>query len=59
VQLPHSSGGIGKRGTVVAHGEWEPGDVIVTPGHVALYLGGGMLVEAANPRKGVRVAPVR
>ena len=59
VQLPHSSGGIGQRGTAIAHGQWEPGDVIVTPGHVALYLGGGLLVEAANPRKGVRVAPVR
>jgi len=59
VSLPHSSRAIGRRGTVVPSGQWQPGDVIVTRGHVALYLGDGMLVEAANPRRGVRVAPVR
>jgi len=59
VDLPHSSGGIGGRGQAVPAGQWQPGDVIHTSGHVALYLGAGMMVEAANPRVGVRVTSVR
>jgi cell wall-associated NlpC family hydrolase len=59
VRLPRTSGAIGRRGTAVPPGQWQPGDVIVTRGHVALYLGNGMLVEAANPRKGVRVTKIR
>lgn len=59
VDLPHSSGGIGSRGQAVPAGQWQPGDVIHTSGHVALYLGNGMMVEAANPHAGVRVTTVR
>jgi cell wall-associated NlpC family hydrolase len=59
VALPHSSGRIGSMGRAVPKGQWKAGDVIHTSGHVALYLGNGMMVEAANPKDGVRVAPVR
>jgi len=59
VSLPHSSGAIGREGRAVPVGQWRPGDVIASRGHVALYLGNGLMVEAANPHDGVRVTPVR
>ncbi|MET7401301.1 C40 family peptidase [Dactylosporangium sp. NPDC005572] len=59
VKLPHQSEQIAARGRKVPSGQWRAGDVIHTPGHVAIYLGNGKMVEAANPRAGVRVAPVR
>jgi len=59
VSLPHSSGAIGREGRAVPAGQWRPGDVIASRGHVALYLGNGMMVEAANPHAGVRVTRVR
>jgi cell wall-associated NlpC family hydrolase len=59
VKLPHQSEQIAARGRQVPAGQWQPGDVIHTSGHVAIYIGGGKMVEAANPSAGVRVAPVR
>jgi cell wall-associated NlpC family hydrolase len=59
VKLPHQSEQIAARGRRVPSGQWMPGDVIHTSGHVAIYIGGGKVVEAANPSTGVRVAPVR
>ncbi|UWP79137.1 C40 family peptidase [Dactylosporangium fulvum] len=58
IKLPHQSEQIAARGRRVPDGQWMPGDVIHTPGHVAIYLGNGRMVEAANPRAGVRTAPV-
>lgn len=58
VGLPHQSGGIAGRGRFVPHGQWAPGDVLIYPGHVAIYIGAGRMVHAANPRKGVLVAAV-
>ncbi|MEV8516534.1 C40 family peptidase [Dactylosporangium sp. NPDC051484] len=59
IKLPHQSEQIAARGRQVPSGQWQPGDVIHTSGHVAIYLGNGKMVEAANPSSGVRVAPVR
>ncbi|MEV4508174.1 C40 family peptidase [Dactylosporangium sp. NPDC049525] len=59
IKLPHQSEQIAARGRRVPSGQWMPGDVIHTSGHVAIYIGGGKMVEAANPSSGVRVAPVR
>ncbi|MEV0568620.1 C40 family peptidase [Dactylosporangium sp. NPDC050588] len=59
IKLPHQSEQIAARGRRVPSGQWMPGDVIHTSGHVAIYIGGGKVVEAANPSAGVRVAPVR
>lgn len=47
-------------GTGVAQGSMARGDLWFTdPGHVAIYLGGGQMVEAPNSRSKVRVVPVR
>jgi cell wall-associated NlpC family hydrolase len=59
INLPHQSESIAARGRKVPSGQWLPGDVIHTSGHVAIYIGGGKMVEAANPKSGVRIAPVR
>jgi len=59
INLPHQSEQIAARGRKVPSGQWQPGDVIHTSGHVAIYIGGGKMVEAANPSAGVRIAPVR
>lgn len=59
IHLPHQSESIAARGRQVPAGQWMPGDVIHTSGHVAIYIGGGKMVEAANPSAGVRIAPVR
>lgn len=44
VNLPHSSGAMLSSGYQVTYP--EPGDIVWTPGHVALYAGDGMIVEA-------------
>ena len=35
----------------------QPGDLICYSGHVALYIGDGQIVHAANSKKGIIVSP--
>jgi cell wall-associated NlpC family hydrolase len=44
VSLPHSSSALLSSGYQVTYP--EPGDIVWTPGHVALYAGDGMIIEA-------------
>jgi len=61
ISLPHSSSaqyGIGRH---VASNDLQPGDLVFyySPiSHVAMYIGNGLIVEAANPGAGVRVSGV-
>ncbi|WP_329109834.1 C40 family peptidase [Micromonospora sp. NBC_01699] len=59
IKLPHQSGAIASRGKRVPAGQWRPGDVIYTPGHVAIYLGNNRMVAATKPSTGVRIGTVR
>jgi peptidoglycan DL-endopeptidase CwlO len=51
--LPHSSGAQAARARTVSRSEAVPGDLVVGPGHVGLYMGGGMMIDAGNRRTGV------
>lgn len=56
VSLPHSSAALRSVGTEVSYSEAQPGDIICYDGHVALYIGNGQVVHAANERKGIIVS---
>ncbi|GAB3168531.1 hypothetical protein GCM10027059_31430 [Myceligenerans halotolerans] len=45
--LPRTSGDLRYAGTVVS--DPQPGDIVWTSGHVSLYAGNGMIVEAVQP----------
>ncbi|MBL0886717.1 C40 family peptidase [Myceligenerans indicum] len=48
VALPHSSSALRGAGTVVSASAARPGDLVWTPGHIAIYAGDGMVVEAVS-----------
>ena len=57
VSLPHSSAEDRKQGYAVESLEQAmPGDLICYSGHVAIYIGGGKIVHAANAEKGIIVS---
>ncbi len=59
VGLPHSSSAQYGSGPHIAAGALQPGDLVFyySPiSHVGMYIGNGMIVHAANPGAGVRVA---
>jgi peptidoglycan DL-endopeptidase CwlO len=59
IRLPHQSGGIAHYGQPVPLAQAKPGDVAVYSGHVALILGGGMMLEAPHAGTDVRVTRLR
>lgn len=56
ISLPHQSAAMLGSGTQVSTP--APGDIVYTPGHVALYVGDGKVVEAATPATGVVYRPM-
>jgi len=58
ISLPHSSRAQFSSGTRVSASQLQPGDLVFyySPiSHVGIYIGGGRIVDAANPGTGVRV----
>lgn len=53
VSLPHSSSAQGSCGKEVSHDEMQAGDLIIYPGHVAMYMGNGMIIHAAGESVGI------
>lgn len=51
--LPRTSSSYRYVGKAVSLSEARPGDIIVYTGHVAIYMGNGQIVHAANSRKGI------
>ncbi len=57
VTLPHSSSAQRKHGYAVDGLEnAQPGDLICYSGHVAIYIGDGMIVHASNEKDGIKVS---
>ncbi|AEV89132.1 Gamma-DL-glutamyl hydrolase [Actinoplanes sp. SE50] len=53
MRLPHSSRAQAARARSVARGQARPGDLVVGSGHVGIYMGRGMMIDAGNHRTGV------
>lgn len=54
IQLPHYDAWIRKRGKAVnGLANAQPGDVVCYDGHVAIYMGGGRIVHAADYKYGI------
>lgn len=63
VSLPHSSVAQSGRGTQIKVSEAQPGDLIFygngrSINHVAIYIGGGQVIHASNPKTGIRISNV-
>lgn len=52
ISIPRSSDGQLAAGTVVS--DPQPGDIIYSPGHVAIYAGDGMMIDSPRPGKSVQ-----
>ena len=61
--MPRSSGEQYKVGQKVLPSQALPGDLLFyehpVVGHVAIYAGGGQMIESPNSRSEVRLVPVR
>lgn len=62
VTLPHSSRAQANSGTKISASELQPGDLVFysnssgTINHVAIYIGGGQVIHASNPKTGIRIS---
>jgi cell wall-associated NlpC family hydrolase len=58
LRLPHSSGAQAARARSISRARARPGDLVVGTGHVGIYMGGGMMIDAGNRRTGVVYRPL-
>ncbi len=56
IKLPHSSYKLRSVGKKVKAADLQPGDIICYSGHVAIYIGNGKIVHAANKKDGIKVS---
>ena len=56
VSLPRTSYEQQNAGTEVSYADAQPGDLICYDGHVAMYIGGGLIVHASTQRTGIKIS---
>ena len=59
--LPRTSGSQAAATTSISSSQAKPGDLFFYSNgyrinHVALYIGGGMVIHASNPRSGIKIS---
>ncbi|MFF3066224.1 C40 family peptidase [Oerskovia sp. NPDC057915] len=58
ISLPRTSSAQGGVGTKVSAADAQPGDLIWTPGHISIYAGDGMQIDAPRPGKTIQVRQI-
>ena len=53
IRLPHSSRAQAGRARTISRSQARAGDLVIGPGHVGIYMGNGMMIDAGNHRVGV------
>jgi cell wall-associated NlpC family hydrolase len=53
IRLPHSSTAQAGRARSISRAQARAGDLVIGPGHVGIYMGNGMMIDAGNHRTGV------
>ena len=56
IYLPRSSSAQATVGKAVSYSAAQPGDIICYSGHVGIYIGGGKIVHASTPEKGITIS---
>ncbi len=59
VRLPHNSDAQLRCGKPVSYSEAQPGDLIIYPGHVGMYIGNGQIIHAEGVRTGIVIGGAR
>lgn len=54
ISLPRTSGAQGGVGTVIPRDQAQPGDLIWSPGHIAIYAGGNSQIDSPKPGSSVQ-----
>lgn len=54
--IPRNSYSLRSAGTEVSYADAQPGDILCYPGHVALYIGNGLIVHASTEKTGIKVS---
>lgn len=54
--VPRNSYALRTAGTGVSYSEAQPGDILCYEGHVAMYIGNGLIVHASSAKTGIKIS---